>query len=320
MHRSFFFKLFPPPRYLAVSHSGLEIEDNAIRMVEYGRKSGGMCISKFDSQELPDGLVDGGDVRDENKFVEILTDFVRRNRISYARVSLPEEKVYLFQTDIESDITKEATQNIEFKLEENVPLSAEDSLFYFDILPKTVTGGMLRASVSVAPKTYIEKFVSRLKSVGVTPIALEISPKAITRSAVPLSDEPTLIIHAMKGKTGTYIVSGGVVCFSSTLAWTSGSNGTDDDLAGKLVKEIGRVRDYWSTRPETHSDISHILFVGENAVQALSGTKIALSVGNIKVAQANTWENIFDLEKYIPPIDNDRSSQFVVAAGLALPL
>lgn len=321
-HQSLFFRFFPPPKFLVMPHAGLDISDDGIRMIEYARSQNGFAISKYDSEDFPEGLVDGGDIRDDKKFDEILSGFTRRNRIRYAKVSLPEEKVYLFQTDIPSKNTREATGNIEFKLEENVPLSAADAVFYFDILPRAVTGGALRASVSVAPKSFVEKLVARLRSMDVMPVAFEVAPKSIAKAIVPSSsDETILIVHIMRHKMGVYIVSGGVVCFSSTIALSSGTVGVMEKAnIDDLVREVNRVRDYWITRPDAHSDIGHIEFVGYKADAVERAVKPKMFGGGSKVSLGDAWTNAFSVDDYIPPISSEDSLQYTVAAGLALPL
>lgn len=319
-HPSLFFRLFPPPKFLISPHAGLDISDDAIRMLEYGRTQKGLAVSKYDKEDIPAGLIDGGDFRDEKKFTELLSDFVRRNRLSHVKVSLPEEKVYLFQTDIPSTSTREITQNIEFKLEENVPLAAQDAVFYFDVLPRSVTGGALRASVSVAPKTYVENLIATLRSVGLTPVAFEVAPKSIAKAAVSAdSEETSLVTHFMDKKTGIYIISGGVVCFSSTIGMSYNSEKGAED-AGTLVKELNRVLAYWATRPDTHSNITEAIFVGRNAGLALQALKAHSIDGISSVSLARVWGNVFDVESYVPPIESDESLEYAVAAGLALPL
>ncbi|MFA6404586.1 MAG: hypothetical protein WCW03_01125 [Candidatus Paceibacterota bacterium] len=324
-HSSSFFKLFPPPKILFMPHVGLDISDDAIRCIAYDRTIHGNKIAFYGMQELPTGLIDGGDVRDEKKFVEILSSFVRKYKLSYVKVSLPEEKAYLFQTDISSDDPRAVHENIEFKLEENVPLSAKDAVFYIDILPKSVTGGVLKATVSVVPKIYIEKYISILRLSNLTPVAFEVVPKSIARTAIePTSEETKLILHIMNRKTGIYIVSGMAVHFSSTIVWGSRMDGTKP-VSGSLktdilIKEIGRVNNYWTTRPDTSTSISKIMCVGRDAILLRDSFK-GSAVNDIQLDQEiDVWKNVLDINHDIPPISFEESFEYIVAAGLALPL
>jgi Tfp pilus assembly PilM family ATPase len=305
-------------------YAGLDISDDGLRLIEFQRNGKGLVVSKHDKKEFPRGLVAGGDVIDEKKFGDILADFAEKNRILYARISLPEEKAYLFQTDIPSSDIQAITQNVEFKLEENVPLAAADAVFYFDILPASVTGGALRASVSVIPRAYVEKMSSFLRSAGIIPVAFEVVPKSIAQSVISSKiDETVLVVHAMKSKTGIYIVSGGVVCFSSTTSLDtrpdSSAKSSDESAADSLGKEISRVIEYWTSRPNIHSRVVKAVLVGHDAKDLEKTLLSAIKNSDLTVSTANIWANAFNLNEYKPPISRDDSLEYAVAAGLALP-
>ncbi len=324
-HQSLFYSLFPPPKFLTMPHAGLEISDDALRCIEYRSTPHGLVVSKFAKAELPPNLIDGGNISDEKQFIELLKAFVRVNKLSYVKVSLPEEKVYLFQLDIPSTEVKAITQHVEFKLEENVPLPASEAVFYFDILPASVTGGVLRASVSVVPKTYVEKMLSILHGMKLTPMAFEVAPKSIAKAVIPNSSDNTyLIVHVMNKKIGTYIVSGGVVCFSSTIAWGGILNIPSDPEQVSLaidpvMREIQRVYTYWATRPDAHSKIAEILVVGKGAATLETMFHTNATAGLPPLATEDIWRNAFDIHKYIPAISREDSLEYAVAAGLALP-
>lgn len=323
-HTSLFYRLFPPPKFLLMPHAGLEISDDALRCLEYKFSKKGLEIARYDKTDLPPGVIENGEVKDRDRFLKMLGDFVHKNHLSYVKVSLPEEKVYLFQIDIPSRDAKEITQHVEFKLEENVPLSAADSVFYFDVLPAVISGNVLRASVSVAAEKYVENMHGLLESFGLVPVAFEVAPKSIAKALVPKgSSETHLVVHVMNRKTGTYIVCGGVVCFSSTLAWGSRENNADqkpDNLDVDLVaKEVRRVYDYWTTRPDAKAAIDAVILVGEDADVVEKNFKKAAVAGLPLIREVDVWQNAFDINKYVPPISREESLEYAVAAGLALP-
>ena len=311
MHTSAFFKLFPPPKFLSMKHAGLDISDDAIRCIEYDSGPHGLFIKKFASVPIPAGQIDGGDIKDEKAVSALLGKFDHDNDLTYVKVSLPEEKAYLFQTDVPSTDVKAVTQHVEFKLEENVPLSATDAVFYFDLLPKAVTGGTLRASVSVVPRTYVEHFISVLNVAGIFPVAFEIVPKSIAKAIIPEHmDDAVMIVHSMAHKTGIYIVSGGVVCFTSTISSVD---------AAALSTEIDRVYTYWMSHGIATSAVKHISLVGRGAPAFEIAIKHSAAVpAGLSVSVGDVWKNAFDTNHYIPPISKDDSLDYAVAAGLAM--
>lgn len=326
MSRSLFFKLFPPPTFLMRPHAGLDISDDAIRCIEYHRTYHGLSIAKHAVQVLPDGLIKGGDIKDEKEFVSILNKFAEKNSLLYAKVSLPEEKAYLFQTDVPSANFGSIAQNIEFKLDQNVPLSAPDALFQFDLMPKAVTGNSLRASVSVVPRTYVEHYITLLRAGNISPVAFEVVPKSIVAACTPFHSTVThLVVHVMKNKTGLYIVSEGVVCFTSTIGWGSNDLDAVHTMAHKdnsesniLTNEINRVYSYWSTRVDIHTGISEIMVVGSRAEECEALLKNHGGEALSHSVLPNVWHNAFDVNTYVPPITKTDSFEYAIAAGLAL--
>lgn len=321
MHPSALFKLFPPPKFLVMRYAGLNISDDAIRCLEYGRTSHGLVISKFGSAPLPEKLIDGGDIQDEKKLTELLAEFDREHDLSYVKVSIPEEKAYLFETEIPGPTdVKSIEQHIEFKLEENVPLSAADAVFYFDLIRPSRPGESVRASVSVVPRTYIERYISLLRNAGIFPVAFEIAPRALMRSILPEDDKSTtLFVHLMSYKAGMYVISNGAVSFTSTLGLANASG--ENDLGSRIAditKEVERIQAYWLSRGDGHG-ISRVILVGRNSSDYEAPLSSALSGIGIGAHVADVWHNAFDVNRYIPPISREESLEYAVAAGLAMP-
>ncbi len=314
-----FFRLFPPPKFMLMPHVGLDISDDGLLCIAYSGFGGARHISLHDRLELAPGLFSGGDIKDEKEFVSRLAEFGKKNGIKDAKISIPEEKSYLFQTDVPSTDQKAIEQNIEFKLEENVPLAAGDAVFYFDLLPRSTTGGSLRASVSVVPRTYIEHYMSLIKSAGIQPISFEIVPKAVARSVVRSgSDRTRIIIHAMTKKTGIYIVSGNVIDFTFTATWGVQGAGENPSLsmATELLRELNRIRSYWQSHGNG-ARIEEVVVVGKKASIVESILNSRADADGTPVETADVWRNATDIEKYLPPVTKDESLEYAVAAGLA---
>jgi len=321
MHSSLLFKFFPPPKFMLMRHAGLEISDDAIRCLEYaGVRAPHLRIAKFAETMLPAGLVDGGEIKDDKALAAVLSKFDRDNDLTYAKISVPEEKAYLFQTDIATTDPLAIAQNIEFKIEENVPLAVADAVFYFDILPMTVTGGALRASVSVVPRAHIEKVIDLLRQSGIAPIAFEVVPKSIAKAVIPAHSTSTvMIVQIMKKKSGIYIVAGGVVCFTSTVSWGAEST-AESGGSGVLTKEISRVSAYWLSHGQASAEIKDIILVGRPAPLFEDEIRKVAAESELSVSIGNAWSNSFSLDRYVPAISMNDSLDYAVAAGLAMDL
>jgi Tfp pilus assembly PilM family ATPase len=320
MNESIFFKLFPPPEFLMMHCEGLDISDDSIHSLCYHNPLSDRRVKHFHAVNLPSGLLNGGDTTDIEKFRAELASFRKKADLHFVKVSIPEEKAYLFQTDIPSTDMESIRQNIESKLEENVPLSPQDAIFHFDLLPSLTPGSPLRASVSVVPKTYIEKRLELLHTAGLYPLAFEVVPKALARTLVPLhSDKTVMIVHIMDHKIGVYVVSAGTVSFTSTVDRDTISKSDDPKVSVEdtISREVIRIYEYWISRHDTVA-IHDILLVGTGAESYEKTVKEAVANYTLNVIIPDVWENINDNKKIVQPISKKDSLSYAVAAGLSV--
>ncbi len=133
-------------------------------------------------------------------------------------VSIPEEKAYLFTTEIPNGTVEEVRSHIEFHLEENVPISLADAVFDYHIIKKNNKKGTDFASVSVVPRIVIEDYIDLFEKCGMTPVSFLIENTAITRSIISAEDMSTyLVVNIGSAKTVLSIVSEQAVQFTSTV-------------------------------------------------------------------------------------------------------
>lgn len=309
-----FFKLFPPPHYLNIPYSGLDISEDAIRAVDLGQNSKGFFVRSFGVEPLAKGVIESGQIKDEKALVQGIKNLKDRLKLSVVRASLPEERMYLFKLEVPTTDENEIRQLIEFKLEENVPLSPSEALFFFDLIPNITKVKQRFASVSVAPQELVNGYLNAIKSAGLSVISFDIQPKAIARSIVQMGSLDTeMIVHIMNRKTGVYIVTGGVLCFTSTISW--GSENIDN--TADIKKELGRVYEYWKDRGQ--STIGRIVVSGKTAVKDGLLSSITPNPAT-PIEVAKVWRNAFSVDNYIPPISFEDSLDYSVAIGLSLPI
>lgn len=309
-----FFKLFPPPHYLNIPYSGLDISEDAIRAVDLGQNSKGFFVRSFGVEPLAKGVIESGQIKDEKALIQGIRNLKDRLKLSVVRASLPEERMYLFKLEVPTTDENEIRQLIEFKLEENVPLSPSEALFFFDLIPNITKVKQRFVSVSVAPQELVNGYLNAIKSAGLSVISFDIQPKAIARSIVQIGSLDTeMIVHIMNRKTGVYIVTGGVLCFTSTISW--GSENIDN--TADIKKELGRVYEYWKDRGQ--STIGRIVVSGKTAVK--DGLLSSITPNpSTPIEVAKVWRNAFSVDNYIPPISYEDSLDYAVAIGLSLPI
>ncbi len=324
MNDSIFFRLFPPPEFLMMHCVGLDISDDAIHCLSYRNPLSDRTIAHYFSQDLPTGLLNGGDTVEIDKLRDQLIDFRKKAGLHYVKVSIPEEKAYLFQTEVPAESVESIRQNIESKLEENVPLQAQDAIFQFDLLPATTPGGSLRASVSVVPRTYIDKMLELLHSAGLYPLAFEVVPRSLAKVLVPPhSDKTVMVVHILNRKIGVYVVSSGTVSFTSSVERDSLVNTNTNpgeprsSVEDTIAKEIMRIYEYWISRHDAVS-IQDVILVGAGASDYESAVRQAVSSLALNVVVPDVWKFVNSHHHSIPPISKGESLSYAVAAGLAI--
>ncbi len=349
------FKFFPPPAYLRMPTVGFDVSDGSVRFLELKNRGGFFEVGRFGKYDFESK---GEDITANDEVKVTLSKIKEEQNIKIVSGALPEEKAYLFKTEIPMVEDSAIRSTIEFKLEEQVPIAPSDSIFDYSIINEGQNHGHIDVGVTVLPKTVVSSYVDLFSDVGLTPLFFEIEHQALARAVVKNGDRKTyLLVNFASKRTGLSVVSDNIVHFSSTLsiggdALTSAIKkhlNVSDDEAIKIKKnhgfvknkenvelffslmstmsalrdEINRVVEYWRTRDKSktkdkESAIDAIILCGKDVTIEGFSEYFSLSFG-IPVQLADVWTNVASLDFYTPPISFDDSFDYAVAIGLALP-
>ncbi len=310
---------FPPPAILNIPYAGISISDTMIRCVEFKRTGRGLVVSKYTEKPLADGVVVSGFINNTAELTHVLEGIKKELGLTYVKVSLPEEKAYLFNTKIPVVPRNKVRSSIEYTIEDNVPLPASELVFDYTVVGAQAHEDHLDIVVSAIPSKIIDMYVDVVTSAGLVPLALEIESQAIVRALFSENSEGTYVIADFsKEKVGLYIATNRVVHFTSTI----NTKGETLDHPSFLSQEIKRLFVYWNTLKENigkkDREIQQIIFCGEDFPPVLASY---ISAHNkIPVALGNVWVNAFDVNKIIPPISFTDSLRYASSVGLALPV
>jgi len=347
-------RFFPTPKFLTVPSFGLDISDESIKFTKLTETKNGIEISSYGEKIIPVGIIELGKIKNTQKIEEILISLREKEEIKSVRVSLPEEQVYIFNLKLEKAGLENVRESIELSLEEYIPISAQDAIFDYDLLSEDEQS--LKLHVAAISKNVIEKYLSVFKNSNIFVKSFEIEAQAISRAVVKKGNlETYMIVDFGKIRTGIFIVSGGIVIFTSTFnlggsmltnmikknlkinfeeaekkkkKYGLKNNITNKEVTPVLLKAISTLRDeivkhflYWHTHKDEEGKdrppIKQIVLCGGGS--NLIGLSEYLSVGvKADVKIADTWINIIETEKYIPEISFSQSLTFVTALGLAL--
>ncbi len=359
MKTHFLKKIFYPPNYLTLLVAGVDIGNNEIRYIEFSNKRGNLTLKNFGEIALPENTVKDGDILNKDALVKALIDLKSKISADFIRVGIPEEKTYIFDTEIPKAAGQDIRQAIEFKLEENVPLKVDEILFEYEVLKTQKRDDHIHSTVSVIPKKTIESFVEIFDSAGLSPVAFEVESRMIARSVIPRHDQKTVIVVDIKDDTTVMFgVVDGVVRFSSTVGIGASAikesllkvDPTLYDNSGKLsdkaydlttpfnsdmfisllnvfsvIKdELIKFNEYIESKAAEKRNFSpqkldRIILCGSKA--ALPGFANYLNQNfGVQIVLSNVWSNVFEKNEQIPDLKFQDSLDFSAAIGMAIPL
>jgi len=301
---STFFSVFPPPALLNVRCAGLHIADDAIRAVVISQKN---IVTAYGERPLPKGLVDGGTITNENALAQEIKALKEKLKLSMVRVSLPEERMYLFNIEMAGVSDLGVKDIVESKLEENIPIPPSEVIYEFD--PSERKKNLItKVSVSAFPEKLIQSYLSCCTLAGLDVQGFDTEPRALIR-ALALPKEVCLVIDVSLRSTSMFVVVDSVAQFSSTISL--------DDIkkVDILQEEIRKVIEYWNTHEEG-KDIKKICIIGslaqtEGLVEVLEkNLKISITLGDV-------WAGLSNKDR-VPPIEFVQALNYGVTIGLAI--
>ncbi len=351
-------KFFPPPTYLTLPSVGVDISDTSLKYVFFERDHSGkhdLNLTKWGDIEIPEGTLTRGNVHDGPKLVDALKQVKKESGVANVRVSLPEERAYLFETEIKKGTPfKEIRGLLEFRLEENVPLSPRDAFFDYEIIDSPLKSDMLLVSVTVYSRDTIMGYYEACHAAGLTPMSFEVEAQAIARASLPRDDTGThLIIDFGKTRSGVGIMHQGTLMYTSTidiggaglstalrrqlgdlpeseLTKIKNSQGlvrgaSDTAAYDALISTMSAIKDevalriqYWNTQDRSNDrSVQSIVLCGGSANLKGLPSYFTETLG-IESKRAQVWQNAFDISEKVPPIDRRHSFGYATAIGLGL--
>lgn len=355
-----FARLFPPPAYITLPSYGVDISDTSLKYINFADHRKGAIrrpLIDWGEFDIPDGALMRGQVVEPKVLANVLKEFKDKTNAEYVRVSLPEERAYLFETEIKKNTPeKEIRSLLEFRLEENVPIPVREALFDYDVIASEENEKMVRVVVAAYARETIQAYHEACLAAGLFPLAFEVEAQAMVRAVVPENYKDTvMLVDFGKTRTGVGIVHEGVLMYTSTIDFggkelscalrkvlgerseaelteiknTQGlvkyanNNQAFEALVGTIsvIKDelLSRIQ-YWHSRDYSPSArrIEQIILCGGSANLLGLPEYLSESLG-IPTSRADVWGNAFAVADYIPPIDLRYSYGYATAVGLALP-
>jgi len=347
---------FRPPEFLEMPFVAFDIGDRFVRFVELKREGNFFVLGKIGEKMIPEGIFSGGDILKKQELISILSDIKKENDFDLVKISIPEEKSYIFITEVPKIEPKEIRQMLEFHLEENVPLKVEEAVFEYSIITQDKPSDFLKLNVSVVPKQTINSYIEVFQSAGLFPVSFKTESRAVARCVLnPREIGNVLIINIKDSSTILSMAINGTIWFTSTVS--IGKNSFIDTLKkvsaisqsstykisedvffsdeaknaevfNSLINIFSIIRDaiekfveFWQGQCEKISTknckIDKVILCG--SVSAIPGFSRYISSSlEMNVEVTDVWKNILNLENFIPTVKFTDSLDFSATLGVAL--
>jgi type IV pilus assembly protein PilM len=332
---------------------GVDVSDTSLKYIRFDKHRDGVSLGAWGDLKIPDGVISQGAVKDPIALGKVIAEAKKASGAEFVRVSLPEERAYLFETTVARSLSpQEIYSALEFRLEENVPLSPRDA--EFDYTRVGTSGADERVVVTVYAKETVLAYHEACRIAEVTPLSFEVEAQALARSVVREGDMGTyLIVDFGKTRTGVGVFEKGVLMLTSTI--DLGGKDLDQSLRAsypqaaseeliRLKNEYGilasavepLVREalsapltnlknelatrigYWDSKVnDKERSIEKVILCGGIANLAGLPEYFTEALG-LSAVKADVWQNAFRTSAVIPPITRRYSYGYATAVGLAL--
>ncbi len=351
--------VLPPPNYMTLPSVGVDISDTSMKYVCFIpslRADKVRVLREWGDISIPENVLQRGEIKDQKILSDVLREFKEKTKAEFIRVSLPEERAYIFETEVKRNVPlKEIHSLLEFRLEENVPLSARDAIFDYELLPGKEKSQTARVVVAAYQRETIMQYYEACRSAELSPLSFEVEAQAMARAVVPAYTKDTyMLIDFGKTRTGVGIVSEGTLLYTSTIDIgggqlsqamrkvlgdvaeseltaiknTSGLIRSVDDaqtyealisITSVIKDEIASRMQYWHLKDSNRGTrrIKKIILCGGSVNLNGLPEYLTESLG-VSCERGDVWTNAFRTDVVVPPIEKRYSYGYATAIGLAL--
>jgi len=170
-----------------ISPVGLDIGRTSITAARLKHQTGGSVLLQAALDNLPEGLISEGEVRDVEALAFALRDFWKKHKIKGRKVALglANQKVVVRALDFPMLDDKELLSAIEFQAQDYIPIPAEEAVFAHHVMGTAVDEDgieMQKVLVVAAQKDMVMDFVNAVKKAKLMIDGIDLQAFAMMRS------------------------------------------------------------------------------------------------------------------------------------------
>lgn len=213
---------------------GLDLSDLSLKIIQLKRKGKGLSLVGSLKEDIPAGLIQGGEIKQEEKLVTILRGALKKigGEFSSNRqvvCNLPEEKVFVRVIRLPLMKKEELAQAVYWEAEAHIPLSIDEVYLDWQLIePISRQADHYDTLIAAAPRFLVDSYLKFFRKSGLEPIVLEPESVAIVRALIKTdTSESTIIVDLGVSGTNFVIFSDSAIYFSSHVA-----------ISGRLFNQV----------------------------------------------------------------------------------
>ncbi|MGZ4401384.1 MAG: type IV pilus assembly protein PilM [Gaiellaceae bacterium] len=185
-------------------------------------------LEQIARQDLPMGIVVGGELRDPDALSEALKAFFAKNKLPRkgVRLGIANNRIGVRVIDVSSDGDERQFANaIRFNAEKALPIPLDEAVLDYHVLDESTDPegrSVKRVLLVVAYRELVERYVDACRKAGLTLAGIDLEAFALLRSLAPPTDRGTsaLVAVSIGYDRSTFAVSDGQFCeFTRVLEW-----------------------------------------------------------------------------------------------------
>jgi type IV pilus assembly protein PilM len=199
---------------------GLDISDLSLKFLMLRKERKKFSVVSFGESEIEPGIIEGGEVKDEEKLAKIVKEATKKVKTKYVVACLPEEKAFLQVIKMPIMSEEDLKSAIVFEAENYIPLPVSEVYLDCEIIPPVYNHlDHLDVLLAAIPKRTTDPYLRVLKKAGLKPVAFEIESLAIARALIKdqTTTYPVLIIDLGATRTSFIIFAGKSVRFTTSI-------------------------------------------------------------------------------------------------------
>lgn len=227
---------------------GLDISDSSVKIAKLKKRKHDFDLACFGEQLIPEGVVVGGDIRDERALADLIKKTlanIKGEKLNTKEVivSLPDEKTFLRVIQLPKMAPEELEKAVFFEAENHIPIPLKDSYFDFKAVDPIINhldhGDVL---VVATPKNVVDSYSRAVKLAGLSPRVFELESLSISRALIKnmITINPILLIDFGATRTVLVVFAGRSIRFTSLLTFSSKQ--LTQDLAAGLNVNLDQAR------------------------------------------------------------------------------